>query len=75
VTTRRWRAVAMTDAALVPVYSIYDRSIPAEHARVASFRNPIGLEIIDGRKDEHKSVASCQGDRCRLQSREDERDG
>ena len=62
-------------AALVPVYSVYDPLIPTDHARVASFRNPIGLEIIDGRKDEHKSVAGCEGDRCRLGSGEAERDG
>ena len=50
-TRRRWRRRAMTDAR--PVFSIYERHIPIEFARVAAFFNPIGGEILrqpsDGR--------------------------
>jgi hypothetical protein len=52
------------------IYSIYDRNIPIDHARIAIFVNPIGTEIIRGWKEHEKHVAGCEGDRCRLQTRE-----
>jgi hypothetical protein len=53
------------------IYSVYDRNIPSEDARVAIFVNPIGAEVLDNLPEQAKHVAGCEGDRCRLQTRED----
>jgi hypothetical protein len=52
------------------IYSIYDRNISIEDARVAIFVNPIGAEILDKPLEHGKHVAGCESDRCRLQTRE-----
>jgi len=69
---------AMTDVR--PLFSIYERHIPIELARVAVFVNPIGGEILDNPRtaaltgvpgaDHGKTVAGYEGGRCILQSRE-----
>jgi hypothetical protein len=66
---------AMANNEPVPQYSIYDRFVPIEHVRVVSFVNPIGLEVIDSRKESEKTVAGCEGDRCAIGSREDANNG
>jgi hypothetical protein len=63
-----------------PVFSIYERHIPIEFARVSVFFNPIGGEILDNPRtpaltgvpgaDHGKTVAACEGGQSILQSRE-----
>jgi hypothetical protein len=53
-----------TSPASLSVDTIYDRSdVHIEHARVASFINPISKS--KGRREHHeKSVAGCEGGKC-----------
>jgi hypothetical protein len=60
----------MADHPSPVIYSIYDRNIPIEDARVATFVNPIGAEILDKPPEHKKHVAGHEGDRCRLQTQE-----
>jgi hypothetical protein len=60
----------MADLPSLVIYSIYDRNIPIEDARVATFVNPIGAEILDKPNKREKPAAGCGGDRCRLQRQE-----
>jgi hypothetical protein len=60
----------MADLPSPPIYSIYDRNIPIDGARIAVFVNPIGAEILDKPPEDEKHVAGCKGDPCRLQTRE-----
>lgn len=60
----------MADLPSPVTYSVYDRNIPIEDARVATFVNPIGAEILDKPPEPEKHVAGCERDRCLLQKRE-----
>jgi hypothetical protein len=52
--------------AILPVYTIYDRcNVPIEHARVATFINPISRGE-DHRAHHEKTVAGCEGGKCVL---------
>jgi hypothetical protein len=54
----------------IPAYIIYDRYVPIEHARVATFLNPIG-PTEDKREESEKTVAGCEGGACLLSGRPD----
>jgi hypothetical protein len=52
--------------AIPPIYSIYDRcNVPIEHARVATFINPIS-KGEDRRAHHETTVAGCEGSKCVL---------
>jgi hypothetical protein len=52
--------------AILPVYTIYDRcNVPIEHARAATFINPISRGE-DRRAHHETTVAGCEGGKCVL---------
>lgn len=61
----------MADLPSPVIYSIYDRNIPVEDARVAIFVNPIGAEILDKPPEPEKHLPGCERARCRLREGSD----
>ena len=49
-----------------PEYSNYERDLPAEIARTATFVIPLALNVRDGREANEKTVLACEGNRCAI---------
>jgi hypothetical protein len=54
----------------VPIYSIYNRDIPRVHLGACIIVNPTGPAPKDKRETHEATVAGCEGDRCKIPSRE-----
>ena len=51
-----------------PEYSNYERDLPPEIARAATFVIPLALNVRDGREANEKTVGGCEGDGCAIRA-------
>ena len=53
-----------------PVFSNYERDLPPEIARMATFVIPLAFNVRDGREANEKTVGGCESNRCAMPARE-----
>jgi hypothetical protein len=56
-----------------PVFTIYERDIPAEMARIAVFVVDIGLNVEDDPLEADKHVGGCEGGGCLVRASPDDK--